>query len=239
MNVEQIQAYEFHDFGTSFIFNVDNPGDIIQRHFVKGELYEKEELEIIRRHSTGAKIFYDIGSNVGNHALFMAKVLGASKVYVFEANGRAIDLLERNISSNQLQDIVNSSHLGVGIGKEAGNLTVFNPQTNNLGAARLKKAGEDELGSEGYFSSVDIVSIDCLNLTFLPDFVKIDVEGMELEVLAGMASAIERSRPRMFIEVNNANQSEFLNWVEKNDYEVIETFSRYKSNVNFMVAPIA
>lgn len=232
-----LRLCKFHDFGVDFEFAVANPGDIIQKHFIKGELYEKEELTIIKNHADGCDIFYDIGSNVGNHAIFMAKILKARRVYAFEANKRASDLLRANVELNKVENIVDLTHTEQGIGRDFANLRVFNPQPNNLGAARLKKVGEDFESQDGYFASVNVVPIDSLNLEYGPDFVKIDVEGMELAVLEGMKSTIARSRPKMFIEVNNSNSDGFKIWAEINHYEMVESFSRYDSNVNYVIVP--
>jgi Met-10+ like-protein len=54
----------------------------------KGVFYEREELEIIATHFKGGT-FVDIGANVGNHSIFAAKFLGASKVIAFEPNPTA------------------------------------------------------------------------------------------------------------------------------------------------------
>lgn len=237
MSTEDIAAYTVVAHNNEFHFNVDNPEDLIQRHFVRGELYEEEELQILGQHSEGCRVYYDVGANVGNHSLYMAKVLRASRVYSFEANERASNLLKLNVCRNGLEDVIDTSHTGVGIGRKAESRRVFNPQTNNLGAARLRKPTSDQLERGGYFSEVEVVSIDSLELPELPDFVKIDVEGMELDVLAGMTEVIAASRPRMFIEVNNDKRGAFLDWVAANSYVVADTFSRYDTNMNFMIVP--
>jgi hypothetical protein len=76
----------FSDFNHRFLFFIESETDLIQEHHKCGRLYEREELEIIQKHSNGAGAFLDIGANVGNHAIFFAKVLQAPKVFVFEAN---------------------------------------------------------------------------------------------------------------------------------------------------------
>lgn len=238
MTTAPTRVCKFTDFGKDFSFVVENEHDIIQRHFVKGGLYEQEELEIIRSHADQCRVFYDIGSNVGNHAMFMAKVLGARKVYAFEANGRAARLLKQNVALNDLEGVIDTSHTGQGIGREHARLTVFNPQTNNLGAARLKHAAAPEEGHvEGYYEEVPVAPLDGLNIPDRADFVKIDVEGMELAVLDGMMNEIRTSRPTMFIEVHNSNQDDFLKWADDNDYSVRDTYSRYASNRNYLISP--
>lgn len=233
----QVQLCKVSAFGSEFHLHVENTQDLIQRHFLRGELYEQEELQIIKHYSAGCQVYYDIGANVGNHALFMAKVLRASKVHVFEANVRAANLLKLNVERNGLEGIIDTSKTGLGIGAKSEKRSVFNPQVNNLGAARLRNASHGERAEGGYFSAVDVVSLDSLRLPEPPDFVKIDVEGMEMKVLAGMTEVIAVARPRMFLEVNHSNREAFLNWIAISRYSVVDAFSRYESNMNFMIAP--
>ena len=78
--------------------------------------------------------------------------------------------------------------------------------------------------------------IDRAGLTAI-DFLKIDVEGMEIAVLGGLAETIARCRPVFFIEVDDVNNAAFMAWVAANDYEVAATYRRYKVNENFLLKP--
>lgn len=72
-----------------------------------------------------------------------------------------------------------------------------------------------------------------------PDFIKIDVEGMEMDVLHGLEMTVGTHKPTMFVEVFNANEQAFLTWLKKMNYDVIETFRRYKLANNYLVKPMA
>lgn len=216
----------FNEFGENFSFYIDNEKDLIQSRHAKGRLYEREELEIILAHCMGARVCLDIGANVGNHAIFMAKVLKAETVYVFEANPSAANVLRRNIGCNGLADAIDTSFLGIGVGAMEATMRVYNPQLNNLGAARLKSDAQGD---------IKIKTIDSLAINKLPDFVKIDVEGMEIDVLKGMKRMIAQSRPRIFIEVNSDNMDVFHQWANDNCYKVIDSFTRYSSSNNFFL----
>jgi hypothetical protein len=69
------------------------------------------------------------------------------------------------------------------------------------------------------------------------DFIKIDVEGMEMQVLGGLAQTLARCRPVIFIEVDEANRAAFLAWVDANRYDIAATFRRYPVNENFLLKP--
>lgn len=70
------------------------------------------------------------------------------------------------------------------------------------------------------------------------DFIKMDVEGMEIRVLHGLAETIARWRPVMFIEVDQGNTNDFEDWVLRNDYVAVRRFRRYPENENYMILPV-
>ncbi len=78
---------------------------------------------------------------------------------------------------------------------------------------------------------------DDLLADITPDFIKIDVEGMEMSVLSGLSGTVARCRPTFFVEVDNVNRDAFLQWVETNSYAVRARFRRYRANENFLIVP--
>jgi FkbM family methyltransferase len=213
--------------GETVFFTVNNPRDTIQRCHVDGTFYEPEELAIIARHFPIGGTFLDIGANVGNHTLYVAKFLRASRIVCFEPNPPAIALLESNVWLNGLARIVDGSYLGIGLSDHAQENVAMRYGRGNLGGGRIVQ----EVGS------IRLERADFLLAGQRFDFIKIDVEGMELAVLAGMSGLLATHRPRMFIEVDNGNAAGFQTWLEEAGYQVLEEFRRYKVNSNFLVAP--
>ena len=68
------------------------------------------------------------------------------------------------------------------------------------------------------------------------DLLKIDVEGMEMSVLAGAVGVIARWRPLIFVEVANRNTADFSAWLRNAGYRVALAFTD-KGHANFLVAP--
>lgn len=219
----------FEDFNTTFTFYVNNTRDVIQQHHLNGQLYETEELGIIRDFSRDHWRFLDIGANVGNHAIFMAKVLKANEVIAFEANPDTATLLDFNIRLNSVGEIVNLSHLGRGLGRTVEEIQMHVP-ADNIGAARRCPSG-----IKGSQHRIRVLPLDSLQLPGLFDFIKIDVEGMEMEVLDGMQELIRQSRPRIFIEVDNHNQQAFQAWCQATKYTITKEFKRYPQNTNYLL----
>lgn len=211
------------------LFTVNNADDAIQKHHLRGEFYEPEELAIIARHFPIGGHFLDIGANIGNHTLYVGKFLHASRIVCIEPNPPAIALLESNVWLNGLTRIVDGNYLGTGLSDTAQENVAMRYHHSNLGAGRVVP-GEGEIRLE---------RADVLLAGQRFDLVKIDVEGMELAVLAGMSGLLAEHRPKMFIEVDNANADGFTAWLAEAGYEVLEEFKRYRVNTNYLVAPKA
>ncbi len=207
-------------------FFVFNQQDEIQKYHYAGSFYEVEELSIIRRYVPEGATILDIGTNIGNHAIFFEKVLKAKEVIVIEPNPIAIHGLKINLALNNCQHI-NQDYLGIGLANGSFRAEIRIPE-NNLGGAFLE-ASEDkgapvEKGDK-FFSRKFI------------DFIKIDVEGLEIDVLNGLARTIEKNRPSFFIEVLDRNVEQFKQWVAENDYETLQTYRRYAVNENYFIVP--
>lgn len=214
--------------GQPVFFTLTNPRDVIQKEHLAGRFYEPEELEIIRAHCPKDAVFADIGANIGNHSLFALMVLGVRKVIAFEPNPVAIAVLTSNLGLNGLLPRCDLSHLGLGLSDRAqdGLAMEVDKPNKNLGGGRMVEGG-----------ALQVIRGDDALAGEQVDFIKIDVEGMEMQVLGGLAETVARCRPRFFIEVDEVNRAAFLAWVEANRYEVAATFRRYAVNENFLLKP--
>lgn len=208
-------------------FFVHNPADIIQRHHAAGEFYEPEELALMSRYMNPGTRYLDIGANVGNHVIYLARLAGLQQITVIEPNGPAMAILGINLALNGLEDRVDCSCLGYGLSDQPGRGDMY-AQKDNLGGARFVEA------PDGPF---ELRRGDELLAGRAFDFVKVDTEGMELRCLAGLEQLIGRCRPTLFVEVDNANAGAFQDWCAGHGYLVRERFRRYTANENYLVTP--
>ncbi|MEM7439168.1 MAG: FkbM family methyltransferase [Pseudomonadota bacterium] len=219
-----IQIVRSSILGETVLFSVDQPKDLIQSHHLKGQFYEPDELMIMSRVFPIGGRLLDIGANIGNHSVFFGKIMKASYIKPIEVNPRVISLLRSNLIINGLEEVCDTSHLGLGLYDEVKENVSIKFWENNIGGGKIKMADGE----------LNLVRGDDI-LTEPADLVKIDVEGAEIKVLNGMASYIDAHRPNMFIEVDNENSDAFTAWVADNKYRVLETFSRYDVNVNYLI----
>ncbi|MCX2716503.1 FkbM family methyltransferase [Helicobacter sp. MIT 21-1697] len=142
------------------------------------DFYDIASLQRVDKYLPSNATICDIGANVGNHSIYWAMVRGAARIYAFEPIKETYDLLCKNIALNGLDNKCNLFHLALGEQQSRGSIKAsFN---DNIGATQICNDTSGELIIE---------SLDRLeNLgTFAHkiDFVKIDVEGFEGEVLSG------------------------------------------------------
>jgi FkbM family methyltransferase len=213
-------------------FFVANPNDVIQRHHLMGEFYEKEELEIITSHWCPGGTVLDIGANVGNHTVFMSKYLSAKQIFVFEPNPPVAAVLQINILLNQCSN-VDVRFLGKALGATDQRVSLVLPPRTRAG---LENLGGTSVASDPK-GSVAMVTGDSLLAGEHVNFIKIDVEGLEMEVLDGLQNTISLGRPNIFIEVMQANEDALFEWMTRNAYKIIAQYSRYDRIVNYMLIP--
>ncbi|MEL7100004.1 MAG: FkbM family methyltransferase [Pseudomonadota bacterium] len=210
--------------GRAVNFCITRPRDIIQSQHLNGRFYEAAELADLARIFPRGGVFVDIGANIGNHTLWAALFMGAARVIAFEPNPKAVDLLVPNVMINGIGDVVDLSHLGLGLGAQASSGFGLERTPGNLGATKL------EAGA-GYLR---VERADGLLRDQTPDMIKIDVEGMEMDVLSGLSGVLKRCRPALFVEVDTANADDFAAWCDANGYAVAKTYSRYEDNLNHL-----
>lgn len=163
------------------------------------EHVEREERLLRGLELDGCTVF-DVGAFRGITTLFFAgQVGGRGRVFAFEPHPANYRWLLQNL---ELNGLTNVEVRNAAVGAEEGELVLWGDEGRASGSESIAATtGEDER------VSVPLVSIDSETAGALPDpdFVKIDVEGLELEVLEGMAATIERAHPRMFIEMHGAD----------------------------------
>ena len=167
--------------------------------FSNRDFYEKETLLYLKSKYGSFAHILDIGSNIGNHMLFFCSHLQAKKVYCFEPNQYNFNVLSRNVELNNLEKTVMLHK--VAAGSKTGKGVEKNFTLMNTGINRVETVTEENIAE----TQVDIVCIDDYGYGNI-DFVKIDVEGFELEVLKGAAQTLQRSNAVVMIEVFEENQ---------------------------------
>lgn len=173
--------------------------DSIQKHIIQTRnFYELDFLNHICTIKNGIVskaiqdgLVLDIGANIGNHTIFFL-TKKAKKVISFEPVKDTFDILKKNIEINNFQNKVNLFNIGVGQTKGKAILKYYN--SKNIGMSQLSS---DKNGD------IPILSLDELNIEEYINFIKIDVEGFEADVIKGMTETIKRNKPLIMIEIRD------------------------------------
>ena len=214
---------DFYVGGKEISFFVENELDFVQREHLARHFYEQDELQIISKHFFGGT-FIDVGANVGNHSIYMAKCAGASRIIAFEPNPKAFRVLKTNMRLNGI-DFMELHN--VGLGRSSLRASIHATRFN-LGSGFLTPSEEGPIT----VVSGDSILADVEKI----DMIKIDTEGFELEVLGGLSITLAKRKPKIFIEVECKNESEFFGVIAGHDYKVLEQFKRYDASTNYLIA---
>jgi FkbM family methyltransferase len=228
--------FVYEDMPIKFEISGKNIGPAM--YHVSGQFYELPELEVIKKNIRAKDVIVDVGSNTGNHLVYFAKIIKACKVIPIEFHPETIELLKRHIYFNEIEN-ADLSKLGYAVGKERGEFILAEHPANDLCLTEVFTSDRHN-NSYQYRGDkkkiIEIIPLDEL-IEEKVDFIKIDVEGLEIDVLEGAKNIFLKFRPDAMVEVKKANEKSFFYWLEKMEYRVIEEI-KYWSYSNFYIQPI-
>lgn len=220
---------QFNYAGKSFVINGVNDDDYIYQSIKKAAaFYELDLLEYIGfiLDSKGEKntLGIDVGANIGNHSVFFGTFL-ADFLLSIEPNPTVLPVLKNNLRSN----VANYTLMECGVGDQAGTAMISVPKgaEKNIGMAKLSVSG-----SEG---TIEVKTLDSIfeekfiedgKPNYIPRFIKIDVEGMELSVLKGAKQIIDTFKPDLFVEAPTAEEYlQIASFLDEFGYEKISRWA--------------
>jgi FkbM family methyltransferase len=190
--------------------------DHIQRIIANsGRPYEEKMLYDMLNRVKEGDLILDIGANIGNHSLFMASI-GNCQVISFEPNKQLAESLHRSIQINKLTNKIEVIQKGLG---RTNSFAEFDCDiSHNLGAQSLSTTDKN--------GSIEVVTLDSLDIQDKIRMIKIDVEGMELDVLKGSKDTLIEHKPLVYLEAEKQKDFLLLNeFLEKLGYKYQATFN--------------
>ena len=169
-------------------------------------------------------IAIDCGANIGVHTVEWCKFMhGWGYVFSFEAQEKIFYALAGNIAIN---NCFNVSAENIALGSEVGALDVPVPNYHlpgSFGSLELiEKTTNEFIGQKVNYKNTKrtrMISLDSLELS-RADFLKIDVEGMEEDVLSGARTLISDYKPIMLIEHIKSDKRSLNSFLENSGYKV-------------------
>jgi FkbM family methyltransferase len=213
----------YHPKKTNSVFYLPHlPADLIQRIiFLSDDYFESENLNYVFNEFQGgivkdrvlcdSGVVVDIGANIGNHTLYFLNELKARKVFAFEPLPECFYVLKKNVEINDAEDRTELHQ--VGLSDKKGNGVVKRIVVENMGGTSIK----DNVGG----GCIEVKTLDEYDIEDVR-FMKIDVEGMELQVLRGARNTILKNKPFMLIEIFDWNFENVMSFLTDFSYTYIK-----------------
>jgi FkbM family methyltransferase len=138
----------------------------------------------------------DIGANIGYYALLESRLVGKKgEVYAIEPVLKNYTALKKNV---ELNDAANVKTFNMAAGNVNGDMEIFVADKGNISSFIPK--GDANFVSK---QKVQMVRVDNFvsDRDIKPDFIRMDVEGFETEIIKGMADTL-KTKPKLLIEVH-------------------------------------
>ena len=193
------------------------PCDLIQRHIVdKNTFYSQGSLlGNCDKYIKPGAVIIDAGANIGNHSVYWATQCNVSKIISFEPVKETFDILIKNVQLNNLQDKIQASNIG--LSDKTTNAKIGFLKNENIGMARVQPDQNGELKLD---------TLDNL-VTEHVDFIKIDVERHEVELLKGAERILTESKPIILVESYPNEYPELHNLLTSKGYVLEEQPSKH------------
>jgi FkbM family methyltransferase len=185
-------------------------------------------LELRRLIHGDGVVAIDCGANIGVQTIEWAKhMTGWGTVLAFEAQERLYYALAGNIAIN---NCFNASAVHAAVTSQSGTMKMPVPNylvPGSFGSLELRPRenaqfiGQPIDYSENKMVDVRAIGLDAIDFPRL-DLIKLDVEGMELEALAGSVRCIERHHPVLFVEKTKTDQAKLRAWLDSTGYATFD-----------------
>lgn len=217
-------AYGQSRLGFLYAGAIEQPAEIAH-HVAAGTIPEAFNVEIVRSFLPQVKVFFDIGSNTGLYCFLAANECPpGAEIYAFEPQRDCCDIMRETIYLNNWENRVAVHSIGI---------------IHRSGQLLLHVAGSGSSFDNRFNDNAPVptvtVPVETLDNTVerlavkKVDFIKIDVEGLELHVLAGGEAVIKRDKPILFIEIadgirgrqyRNPYYAQTLKWLAAHGYYI-------------------
>lgn len=198
---------------------------VVQR--MRGGVHDLELLGL-ELETSGSPLVYDIGANVGQTIITIKRMAPHARVMSFEPYLPSVVQLAR--VANKYEDV---TVVPAACGAKTGEIrTLYVPVAHRIQFTSLATLSPPDrpgflqfLRSSGFtwvseenlsFMEQPVITMALDDLPYRPDFIKIDVEGLELDVLKGAQRCLKEGQPLLFIE--NGSRPEVMDFLRDHGY---------------------
>ncbi len=179
-----------------------NLSEAIDLHIFIFGGFEKEITKIAKKLNLNRyNQIIDIGANFGIQSLQFAQSFSKSKIFSIEPTDYAFDKLNKNLKLNpQLSKNIYPFHMFLGLKGKKKPMSIYSSWNLVSGEPKHSKhQGEKKSSENSNFLTLDEFII--LNKISNVDFIKLDVDGFEYNVLKGGLNFLKDKKPPIFMEL--------------------------------------
>ncbi len=209
-------------------YYVYNKNDIyIGKSIEKYGEFSHLEAKIFEQICKEGDIVIEVGANIGAHTVYLSKLVGKGSIFAFEPQRLVFQNLCANLAINSISNVFTYQEA---IGAENGNIVIPEcdfTKNNNFGGINIQNSKSGMIVNKQKLDNF-LNNINRLKL------LKIDVEGMEIDVIKGAKELIKKFRPIIYIE--NDRQEHSKNLIEliwSLDYKIYWHLPRLYNENNF------
>jgi FkbM family methyltransferase len=198
--------------------------------------YEPQLLKYLNQYLCPGGVMFDVGANLGIYTLVAAYIVGhQGQVYSFEPDPQNNPWLQKNIGKNNL---TNTHVFDVALASTYGETILYQDVTTHRTSSLVAGAWNPDSASTQRIMVKTIPLDHFVHQIERLDFIKIDVEGFEYEVLKGAQNLLSTFKPKLLIEVTYRNYLPVFELLSSMGYGFIDPWSGRSLGINNYVSNI-
>jgi FkbM family methyltransferase len=214
----------------------DAHGDLIAGTIKAGRVFDQAIVNLARKYAKPGTAVLDVGANFGQMSILFSNIVGsAGKVYSFDADDFVFDILKKNIAANG-----KTSHIVPVFGAvhNVEGQTLYFPEQDFVRFQSYGSYGIDYAGNRG--RPVPTITIDALDIAEPVSFMKVDVQGGDLQAMQGAVKTIAKNRMPIVFEYEYQFEEEYkLSFQAYVDFvaQIGYRFERVIDGYNYLIVP--
>jgi FkbM family methyltransferase len=215
----------------------DAKADIVANTIINNGIFEEEVVEIAKKYIKTNTTVLDLGANFGQMSILFSNMVGDNgKVYSFDADDFIFEILKKNIIENGKEAVVRP--IFGAVHNKDGEVLYFPVQDFEVFSS-YGSYGIDYTTTKG--REIKTLTIDSLNIESPISFMKIDIQGGDLQAMQGAVKTIEKNRMPILFEYEyhfedkfNMKFQHYVDFVRSINYK----FEKVLNGHNFLILPV-
>jgi len=219
----------------NYFLPTDAAADIVANTIKQGKIFEKEVVELAAKYIKKNTAVLDVGANFGQMSILFSNMVGETGVvYAFDADDFVYDILKKNVDANNRKNII---PIFGAVHNVLDEILLF-PVQDFVEYPAYGAYGIDYTATSG--REVKSLTIDSIEINMPVSFMKIDIQGGDLQAMQGAINTIQRNRMPILFEYEYHFEEkyqlvfqEYVDFVQSIKYK----FSKVINGHNYLILP--